>query len=457
MCLGNYARPLHNAGGDARMTEDEYLHMEETAKSKHEFRDGKIIDMAGPPLAFTRPRVNLRASGGQLSNFAFCLTGRFMKLTRFIIGTIAAAGIAVSGFAADDPATPPVASNIKDGVTHITINAHNMTPKETFDEIAKQAHVEFGDNNNVFGNLNQRNWAGREVAKTIDVDLTDRPFWPAVMEICDQCGLSIQPGYNNNDRRIMLYNGGQRGKPPTFEKDGFVVEALSFNRQQNVDYALSNQSANSCGVRIAVFVDPALKVASFDENIKIDSAVDDAGNSWAPDGNQPRYGAAQSRALAFDCQVPLKFADNAGKKLTSLKFTMSMQASDETDALTVDKPLEAEETSKELGDVTVTFHSLKKSGNGYELKIGMSTGNNSPVNNLFNLAQTGKLTDENGKSYGSFGGGGGGSNNKVEYTFNYGVNGGGTAPGEPVKWVLEVPTKTHEMKVPVEFSDLPLP
>jgi hypothetical protein len=207
------------------------------------------------------------------------------------------------------------------------------------------------------------------------------------------------------------------------------------------------------------FIDPALKVVSFDQNVKTDSAVDDAGNSWAPDQNNQRvyYGGNNQKSLMYQCQVPLKFPDNAGKKLTSLKFTISMKVGDESDSLSVDKPLEAEETSKELGDLTVTFRSLKKNANGYELKIGMSTANQN-TNNLFTLAQTAKLTDANGKSYNNFGGGGGGSNNKLEYTINYGVNGNpNNAPGEPVKWVLEVPTKTHEMQLPVEFSDLPLP
>ena len=416
----------------------------------------------GPNTAKQMRHVAFGASPANLADVAgISVTGRFhlretsMSLARLFIGAIAAAGIAVTVWGADDAATP-AAGNIKDDVTHITINAHNMTPKETFDEIARQAHVEFGDNNNVFNQTN-RNFFGRQVKKTIDVDLTDRPFWSAVMEICDQCNLSVQPSYNNGDQRIMLYNGGKQGKPPTFEKDGFLVQAMSFNRQQSINYANPSQTMNNCGIQVAVYADPALKVASFDQNVKTDAAVDDAGNSWMPDGNQPRFGGAQQKSLMYNCQAPLKFPDNAGKKLTSLKFTMSMKVSDETDSLTVDKPLEAEETTKELGDVTVTFHSLKKTGNGYELKITMSIPDNQQPGNMFTLAQGGKLTDENGKSYSNFGGGGGGSNRKLEYTINYGFNGGGTPPGDPVKWVLEVPTKTHDLTVPVEFTDMPLP
>jgi len=37
-----------------RITEEEYLRLEESAKTKHEFRHGQIIDMAGGTLN-TRP------------------------------------------------------------------------------------------------------------------------------------------------------------------------------------------------------------------------------------------------------------------------------------------------------------------------------------------------------------------------------------------------------------------
>ncbi len=62
--------------------------------------------------------------------------------------------------------------------------------------------------------------------------------------------------------------------------------------------------------------------------------------------------------------------------------------------------------------------------------------------------------------------GGGGGNGIFEYTMIYSTspNGAGmrmknekVATGVPAKWVLEVPTKSHLIKLPVEFKDLALP
>jgi hypothetical protein len=40
------------------------------------------------------------------------------------------------------------------------------------------------------------------------------------------------------------------------------------------------------------------------------------------------------------------------------------------------------------------------------------------------------------------------------------TNGGGDdarATGTPAKWIIEMPTDTHGVKIPVEFKDLALP
>jgi hypothetical protein len=49
----------------------------------------------------------------------------------------------------------------------------------------------------------------------------------------------------------------------------------------------------------------------------------------------------------------------------------------------------------------------------------------------------------------------------AEYTMNYRADnngmGGDVPAGVPAKWSLELPAKTHAIKLPVEFKDLPLP
>lgn len=266
-------------------------------------------------------------------------------------------------------------------------------PQDVFDELGKQSGVKFSTN----GNL----WEQESMSAENDIDLTNRPFWSAVNQVCGLWNITPQMNYgmNNGSKRIMLQQvygnnaptgEGQKSKVPTFESEGFVVQAVSFNRQQSINYAAREQSQNFCSLQLMVFVDPSLHLLSFNQSARATEAVDDAGNSMVPDQrNNSFYGGSGQSSLIYSITVPLKFPDAPGKKISRLKCVLAMRGSDSVDTMTVDKPLEAPESTKAFGDISVTFHSIKKSSNGYELKIGVTNdGDNQGGNNFWNMIQS---------------------------------------------------------------------
>ena len=384
-----------------------------------------------------------------------------MKMKRLVAGAILAAALINTRILADDaaPAAPADAAPKKPGLTLVNLHLQQAMPQDAFDELAKQGGVKF----TTMGNF----WDQPNMQTENDIDMTDKPFWSAVNQVCNLWGLAPQQnnwGPNPSPKQIQLnFSGnGQKGKAPVFESDGFLVQALSFNRNQSVNYAMPEQSQNNCSVQLMVFIDPSLHISNFNQNPKVTVAVDDAGHSMVPDANNNVfYGGMQQRSMIYNLNVGLKYPDNAGKKISDLKFTLSMRGSDTLDSLSVDKPLEAAESSKNFGDTTVVFHSAKKNGNGYEVKIGI-TNDQQNGGNAWGTLQSAQLLDAKGRAYNYGGGGGGGGrpDGLAEYTINYMANGGmpqDNPSGDPVKWVLELPAKTHAIKVPVEFKDLPLP
>jgi hypothetical protein len=382
-----------------------------------------------------------------------------MKPNRVFSVALLCAGMCSSAHAQD--AAPPAP---KANITLINLHMKDAVAQDVFDELAKQSGIKFSTNGDI--------WDQPAMQDQNDVDLTDRPFWSAVNEMCVLWGVSIQPSMNNfgnpNTKRIQLnpaFGNGPKNKAPVFQSDGFLVRADSFNRQQSINYSAPDQSQNFCSVQVTVFVDPSIHLSSFNQNAKVDTAVDDASNSMLPTrSNNVFYGGGQQRSMIYTCTVPLKYPDQPGKKIAHLKFTLSMRGSDSMDSLSVDKPLDAQETSKDFGATTVTFHSMKKNAQGmYEVKVGVSQDNDQGGNNAWNLLQSAQLLDGKGHSfvYTGGGGGGGGPTDMAEYTVNYTGNNNGQADdksdGEPAKWILELPTKTHAIRLPVEFNDLPLP
>ena len=353
------------------------------------------------------------------------------------------------------PASAPATT--QPGITLVNLHLKQAVPEDVFFMLGKQGGIKFAPNGNV--------WDQEAMQVPNDVDFTNRPFWQAVHEVCGMWHVTLQNDFNSG-RRLMVNapqmspNGQTWHALPTSESDGFVVEAVGFN--QSINYG--NPAGNSCGVQLRTYVDPSLRVQTFNGVAKVLEATDEAGHSMLLEhANGMFYGGGmQQRSFVFDCSVPLKYPpENAGKRIAHLKCILQLRAGDKMDSMVVEDPLKSPQVNKEFGDLRVTFRSLKKQGpSNYELKLTITHNDDDGRggNNDWPMMQSAQLLDSSGHSFNNAGGGGGSSRNGVyNYTFNYNAPGGEDAPsGDPAKWVIELPTNTHVMRVPVEFSDLPM-
>jgi len=366
--------------------------------------------------------------------------------------------------AAPTAVAPTTAATTQPGVTLVNLHLKQAMPEDVFFMLGKIGGIRFTPN----GNL----WDQDMMQVPMDVDFTDRPFWAAVRDVCGMWRVTLQPNFNGNSRRVSMMvsqmpSGNDRGWQPLpyFVSEGFLIEAVGFNRQQNINYNTPTQTQNSCNVQFRVYVDPAMRISSFNGGARVDEAADDADHLMVLDRNNRNAfggGMQQQRQMIFDASAQLKYPDNAGKKITHLKCNLLVRGGDKMDALVVEKPLEAHETTKVFGDITITFRSLKKINNNYEAKLVISRADDDGRGGSDNwqLVQSAQLLDDKGRPFNNGGGGGGGGGNgRYTYSANYYPNNGGDDDpiGDPAKWVIELPMNTHAIRVPVEFSDLPLP
>ena len=153
--------------------------------------------------------------------------------------------------------------------------------------------------------------------------------------------------------------------------------------------------------------------------------------------------------------MPLKYPHNPAKNIAHLKGRLQLRVADKMDSLTIDKPLQAAQTSKSIGNVTVTFFSLKKPAEAnYQLTVGLF-GSGLGGDAIWLLLQNNEqLLDDNGRQFSYVGG----NSAWNQYTVNFIRTPAEDAPiGDPAKWTIELPSKVHTMTVPFEFNDLPLP
>ena len=136
---------------------------------------------------------------------------------------------------------------------------------------------------------------------------------------------------------------------------------------------------------------------------------------------------------------------------------------DRFETIAVVKPLDTVEMTKTVLNTTIHFHALKKNADGgYELKIGVAQDDDKSTITARNLMESGQLVGTNARVFhSSVDSHHSGDNGVEEYVVTYSTDEGkdsdGNTMGEPAKWILELPAKTRFIKVPVEFTDLPLP
>lgn len=364
------------------------------------------------------------------------------------LAAVLAGLLVVSGTRAETPPVP---------VTPITVDLKQALPEEIFDAIAKQAGIKFSVQNNL--------WDQDTMQFPIDLNVQAKPFWEVVQPLCAKLELTVQNQGGNNPKRISLQQQGRYSnrktpaKLPQAGSNGFYVIANSFSFNQTLNYMDPDNAQGGAYIQCMVYVDPAVRVVNFMAP-KVDEATDDKGNSMVPDnkGNRNMYfgGSGRERTFLYNTTIPLKRTDQTATKITKLKFTLQCRAADKYDTLAVDK-LDAKSEPKAMGSTTITYQGMKKSGDAnnprYEVKISMSRDEEN--NDVWSLLQTAQLLDEQNRPL-SYNGGGsnGGGNGYNEYTITYS---GDTNRGAPVKWMIEMPTETRIIKVPVELTDLALP
>jgi len=376
--------------------------------------------------------------------------------------SIAVGEIAATEVAAPVPTTQPA------GITPVNLKLQQALPEDVFFMLGKAGGVRFTANGDV--------WNQDMMQVPNDVDFADRPFWSAVRDVCTLWHVALQPNNNGNNNRRLVMNVSQQPTAansnwqpvPYCISQGFLIEAVSFNRQQNINYNTPQQTANSCSVQFRVYADPAMKISSFSSNVRVDEAVDDAGHSMMPDRGSVSYcgGGSNQRTLIYDATAQMKYPDNAGKKISHLKGELIIRGDVVADTMTIEKPLTARGETKKFGDIAITFKSMKKSGNSnYEAQVTIvrDGDENNSWNDNWQLVQSAQLLDEKGRPWGfGGGGGGGGGNGRYNYSANYYSPGGNreddaNPSGDPAKWQIELPRNSHAMHIPFEFTDLTLP
>ncbi len=366
--------------------------------------------------------------------------------------------------------------------TLVSVHLNNVQTKKAMTDFGKQTGVKLTM-------FQPQMWRGRSFpAVTMDVDKI--PLLEAVNEF--SCKTGLMPAGSNNGWPIPWSDPAHPHIPLSLQQENRSIGPweisgpFAFEVQQiSHSMALTQDSANSpIQLLIEMQQEPKLVVLGKDQNLTIDEAVDDKGNKLSSDSfnpMQPRHRGMWSELLtggprAQPAQpqifwspmnqpfwVNLQCPANPGKTIKSFRATARflVQTQSETlEAAFADKDAVTEKTIAgikcKVGPLTMPSpQQINCSVQFTRDKLDQAAW--SQIASALQQLNP-RLLDDNGTLIPNMQHMGGNSQGDVvQANFYWWMQGNEGDNPHPAKLLLDVPTKTRVVEVPIQFDSLPLP
>jgi len=382
-------------------------------------------------------------------------TSRTMKLSAADAKKVTLGATANPGRMPPGPPFPPaptLAQTDDGGGMSITLNLKNATVSEAVDALSKESGIKIQAGQN-----GGRDFLGNVLSQRFDLTITKEPFWTAMQDLCKAAQLYPAPYVFDRNQPVMLVHGASPNAGcPMLTVGSSKLLLTNITSRFNADMLGARPPSRSLTVTMMLYVDPKLSPYRISPVLRIDSAVDENGNSLVrpPDSWAERNGGNQGSKYIRTLQGQLKFPDNAGQRIAKLKGYASIVTSTGTETVKIKDPLAATNVDNKIDGQPIRFVRLvKQGGQGYEATFLADSA--SPVfQDWDTIGSFSKLLDANGKEFSHNGSFMGGGNKTIDFGVNYsGANG----MSNPAELDMTLPTQLREIRVPFEFTDLPLP
>lgn len=390
-----------------------------------------------------------------------------MYARQWMVGVVAACLAAgAAGLMGAGPAEAPAPAADLAAATPVTLHLKDVAPEDAFGALAKAAGVKFGGADTM--------WDNKALPESVSLDVDAKPFWEVFAELSALSGVGPNPWmYGGGGRRITLVpiaqmgpNGASFSKRPHVIIGPFMLVANSISRNRTVDLANPSAITDNTNIQLSVMCEPRIRVGQISQ-FAISEAVDENGLSLLnANPNMMRMDSMSdvSRTWMFQSNANLVVPANAGKRIATLKGSLLLNVFTRMETFEVPDLGKAADVSKVIGGTKYTLQQAQpgKQADTWDVSLLVTQEkllDVGPRQVGYAAVQASQLLDADGNAWQPGGAGGSGSTGNMTYKMTYyGNRGGGEKkPGVPVKFVMELPAEVKEVRIPVEFKDLPLP
>lgn len=340
--------------------------------------------------------------------------------------------------------------NRRIGPSYLTLHFKNAPAAEVFAEISRQCFTPLL--------TAPENLFQQESFPTVTVNVDHQPFWAVVPGICKQLGVDFR--HFQGGMRLMR-SGGMQADGISHVEGPFLVTATQISFSRTRSFAAKTEQTQF-GMQIAVYPEPKLNVLRGSGSIQVEQAIDSNGNSLLPEGaSVNRMWGGFMGFGGWSLYAPLHYPKNAGSRIARFKGSTGFVIQVESQKVQIPDLANFQPTTRFIYNMPVSFDGFKKEGDIWRLRLRVNQPNfggsewqqfmEGVQNRLQVLDAGGNALDHRGMSTSS-------NNAEMDMSLDFARSNGptGQLSGDPVRLAWEVPTKTRELTVPIEFKDLPL-
>jgi len=349
------------------------------------------------------------------------------------------------------PTMPPIPTAQDPGPTLISLDLKQTTPRQAIAEVATRAKVDLN-----LANVAEQGFIAALTAERFDISYKNETFWSAMIDLCKKGKLTPYADWQSPNKVSF-----QQGQPnfsigPTVAVGSSLIVLESVTSRFDAGLTGPRPLTRDLRVGLRLFVEPKVSPYRIASVATLDTAVDEKGNNLVRPRQQwddRNNGGGPPSNWMREVTCLLLFPENAGDRIAKLKGYCTIATAGPPKTEKIAKPLEQKNLDVKIDGTMVRLVEVRKTGDEYYIRFAGDV--NSPVFKDYERMQNiVKLMDTNGKEFqrsgGSYGGGGRGA-------FEFAVNFSGSGMSEAKEIQVTLPTAIKEIRVPFEFTDLPLP
>lgn len=337
------------------------------------------------------------------------------------------------------------------GPSYITLHVKDAPAAQVMAEISRQCFAPLPT-------MPENLWDQGPFPKlTIDADRD--PFWKVMPDVCQRLGVDFRP--YPGGARLMRTGGGMRAEGVSAIDGAFLVVATGINYTRSKSFARQGPDQSRFGMNLTILPEPKITVLHSAGTVQVEEATDDKGNSLVPDSGSPTVWGGFGGFGGWNLYVPLRYPRDIGDHLTKFRGSTSFLIQVESEKVEIADLTSLKPTTRLVHNLQATFEQMKQVGGSWQLRIHVDRpafGGPDWQQFMEGAQNRLKVLDAEGNPLSRRGTSTTVNNNTVEITLDFfqANRPDGHLCGPPIRLEWEVPTKTRELTVPINFRDLPL-